>query len=54
VATNDIIKILSDQEAERERSNGRFMEIIGDLRQQDKKKNRLLERLVLLQDAMQK
>ncbi len=33
-ATNDIIKIPSDQEAERERSNGRFMEIIGDLRQQ--------------------
>jgi hypothetical protein len=53
VATTDIIKTLADQEAEREKSDVTFMEIMSDLRQQGQQKNNLLERLVLLQENKQ-
>ncbi|EFX76594.1 hypothetical protein DAPPUDRAFT_322139 [Daphnia pulex] len=51
VATSDIIKILADNEAEREKSNTTFLEIMADLRQQGQQKNNLLERLVVLQES---
>ena len=42
MATSDTIKTLADQEAEREKSNVTFMEIMSDLRQQGQQKNNLL------------
>ena len=53
MATTDIIKTLADQEAEREKSDLTFMEIMSDLRQQGQQKNNFMERLVLLQENKQ-
>ncbi len=51
VTTSDIIKILVENEAEREKSNTAFLEIIADLREQGQQKNNLLGRLVVLQES---
>jgi hypothetical protein len=51
VAPSDIINILAFNEAEREKSNTTFLEIMADLRQQGQQKNNLLERLVVLQES---